>query len=346
MDLSRKIKEYIHLLKEMYNRGDFSIEEQDIIYDLEEEILNCYGLPGSFEISSLVQDGAFHEDDPDKAVTYLSGYLTDLATGFLLTPADSDRRILENGKLNITPFDNVLPYMNIDKHPYCIFIYEELYCRKKINVDEVIGALRAFRGDCENEIQKLICFTDDYMLTINFEAYNHLRQKCLPFMEEYIQHEIDKRSRTPADCKDWNRLIRKMKYVPEAIALEHFFIVKIECYEYGDDCFLNVIYEDKYHFWKGVVIMCDRDELKIILSHSRFNVNASLIRSNLSENVLCLNLREFSMLHLEIVDLPLNLKKIENESDSSDHLGFYEIKWYDNSHNDKKPDTVDPELPF
>lgn len=330
----------------MYSKGDFSMEKQDIIYDLEEEILNSYGLPGSFEISSLVQDSAFHEDDPDKAVTYLSSYIADLAIRFLLAPADTDRQILESGKLNITPFDNVLPYMKIDKHPYCIFIYEELYCREKINVEEVIDALRAFRVDCKNEIQKLICFADDYTLTINFEVYNHLHQKGLPFMEEYIQHEIDKRFRTPADCKDWNRIIQKMKYLPETIALEHFFIVKIECYEYGDDCFLNVIYEDKNHFWKGVVIMCTRDELKIILSHSRFNVNASLIRSNLSENILCLNLREFSMLHLEIVGLALNLNKIEKESDSADHLGFYEIKRYDNFHNDKKPDTGDPELPF
>lgn len=137
-----------------------------------------------------------------------------------------------------------------------------------------------------------------------------------------------------------------MKYVPETIALEHFFIVKIECYKYGDDCFLNVIYEDKYHFWKGVIIMCNRDELKIILFHSRFNENASLIRTNLSEKVLCLNLREFSMLHLEIIGLSLKLKKIEKESDSSDHLGSYEINWYDDSHNDGKNYTGDPELPF
>lgn len=164
MDLSQKIKDYIHLLKKMYRKGDFSMEKQDIIYDLEEEILNSYGLPGSFEISSLVQDSAFQEDDPDKAITFLSSYLANLATRFLLAPADTDRQILESGKLNETPFDNVLPYMNIDKHPYCVFIYEELYCKVKIKVEEVIDALRAFRGDSENEIEKLICFNNDSVL--------------------------------------------------------------------------------------------------------------------------------------------------------------------------------------
>lgn len=346
MDLSHEIKEYITLLKKMYNSGNFSMEEQDAIYDLEEGILNNYGLPNSFEISSLVQDKAFHKDDPDEAVSYLMSYLANFATKFLLTPPNTDKQILESGKLNKTPFDNILPYMKIDKHSYCIFIYEELYCKNKINVEKVIDAFQAFRDDCANEIQILICLTDDYTININFEAYKHLYQNDIPFIEEYIQNEINKRSRTPADNKDWNRLILKMKYVPETIALEHFYIVKIECYEYGGNCFLNVIYEDKYHFWKGVVIMCSRDELKIILSHSRFNENASLIRANLSENVLCLNLREFSMLHLEIVGLPFKLKKIEKESDSSDHLGFYEINWYDNSHNDEKPNTGDPELPF
>ena len=346
MDLSQEIKEYINLLKEMYNKGDFSFEKQDIIYDLEEEILNKYGLPNSFEISSLVQDNAFHKDDPEEAVVFLISYLTHFATEFLSAPVDTDRQILERGKLNKSPFDNVLPYMKIDKHSYCIFIYEQLYCRDKINVEEVIDALRAFSGDCENEIQKLICFTDDYMININFEAYKLLHKKGLPFVEEYIQYQIERISRTPADCKDWNRLLRNMKYRPEIILIEHFYIIKIECYEYGDECFLNIIYEDKFHFWKAIVLMGTRDELEIILSHSRFNENASLIRSNLSEKVLCLNLREFSMLQLEIINLPLRLKRIDADSKPSGNLGFYEIDCYGNSRNDEKDNTDDPELPF
>ena len=340
-------EKYISMLKSIHNKNEFTTGEWASIYDLERGILARFGLPNSFKLSSFVQEAALDSGDVGEESNRFIQLLTNCASDYLLAPIRSDKEIMEIGRRCKIPFDNVLPYMGIDTHSYCVFVYEELYCQGKITVKEAIEAFKMSMDDDDNLLSKFVQFVGEYNLQINFEIYFRLHQMQIPFIDAYLQHEIDIRSRNAADNKDWHKLFAKGKGLPFIISIRHFFIFKLECYEHGNDCFLNIIFEGNNDQWYGIILYCTRDTLNRIFSHCRFHTHSSLIRANLSENVLALNFqKDFPMRNIEIIELPLQLKMIIEEDTGSPTKGYYTINDPEENIFSQYGGIIDPELPF
>jgi hypothetical protein len=247
------------------------------------------------------------------------------AAGFLSETPQTDRQILEAGKAGREAFDNVLPYMDICPHTYCVFIYEELYCRDTISTDEALAAFRAFSKK-ENEISNLIRFKDDCVIKINFDIYRALCSQFIPYLDNYLQYQIDIHTRHPADKKDWANLFRRSSQLSRRMSIDHFFVTKIQCFQHQPICFLNIIFQQCKQRWYGLILQCLGHDLEKILDHSRYNNHASLIRANLSENVSELDLRDFCMNQLEITGLIIGLERVDEVN-----YGYYDLLFvYDN----------------
>ncbi len=313
----------MRLLRDIKISGSYTFDNWTPIYELEEIILEKFGLPPSFEISSTIQEAV--PDDPDLvlAAEKFLGWLAGYASEYLMRQPETDRSILEKGKREKQPFDNVLPYMNLSTQSYSVFIYEELFCTDRISIDCALAVLNRFR-QLEGQITSLISFDDPYNIKIDFSVYRELHGANIPYLEEYLQHQIDIRARNEADIQDWHRLFTKGRKLPGVLTISHFHILKIECHEYDEDCFLNIIFSRKKDRWYGVVVSCSLSQLESLLNHSRFNEQASLVRANLSNQVRQIDLyQDYSMRQLEITGIPIHLKVTSDSYPSTGNPGFY-----------------------
>ena len=316
MELTDKITTYLELISERNIYDKFTEEEQDPIYELEGEILKTYGLPASFYFSTLLQKNAVNEDDSSVTVEYYMEFLSIIAAEYLSTPAKTNREILEEAKQNKLSCDNVLMYMDIITHTYCVYVYEQLYMRNVITIEEALYALEYYKRN-EDDINPTLLYSDDFDVKINFDKFFELRNNGAPYIEEYLKHEIDVRLRTEADDKDFYSIAFEVKKWRKFIEVDKFYIVKIEVNEEDDnyECHVDIVYQNSFKKWLAAVIICDKTILELFFDNSRFAIHASLLKSNMEEGVRYMNLRKhFKMKHLEIIGLSMKLKK-ESDSD-------------------------------
>ena len=316
MKVAEKIEKYIDLISDRNRLDKFTEEEQDPIYDLEEEILTAYGLPGSFYFSTLLQKMAVNEDDSGVSVELFMELISLVAEEYLTSSPKTNREILIHAKEHKLSCDNVLMYMDIITHTYCVFVYEQLYMRNIITIEEALYALEYYKRN-EDDINPTLLYSDDFDVKINFDKFFELKNNGAPYIEEYLKHEIDVRLRTEADDKDLYSIAFDVKRWKKFIEVDKFYIVKIEVNEEDDnyECHVDIVYQNSFKKWLAAVIICDKIVLELFLDNSRFAIHASLLRSNIEEGVRYLNLRKhFKMKHLEINGLSMKLKK-ETDSD-------------------------------
>ena len=310
MKVADKIEKYLALIsnRNMFNK--FTEEEQDPIYELEAEILIKYGLPGSFYFSNLLQKNAVNEDDSAVTVEYFMEFIAIIAADYLSSSPKTNREILEHAKEHKLSCDNVLMYMDIITHMYCVFVYEQLYMRNIITIDEALYALEYYKA-YESSINPTLIYTDDFEVKINFDKFFELKNNGAPYIEEYLKHEIDIRLKTEADDKDFYTIAFNVKKWRKSIEVNIFYIIKIEINEEdSNECFVDILYQNAIKNWLAATIICDRPILELFFDNSRFAIYASLLRSNIEQGVLYMNLRKhFKMKHLEVIGLTMKLKK-------------------------------------
>jgi len=313
MKVSEKIEKYIDLISDRNRLDKFTEEEQDPIYDLEEEILTAYGLPGSYYYSTLLQKLAVNEDDSGVSVELFMELISIIAEEYLTSSPKTNREILIHAKEHKLSSDNVLMYMDIITHTYCVFVYEQLYMRNIISIDEALYALEYYKKN-EDDINPTLVDSDDFEVKINFDKFFELKNNGAPYIEEYLKHEIDVRLRTEADDKDFYSIAFEVKRWRKYLEVGTFYIVKIEVNE-EEECYVDILYRTAFKKWLAAVIICDKTILELFFDNSRFAIHASLLRSNIEEGVRYMNLRKhFKMKHLEIDGLNMKLKK-EADSD-------------------------------
>ena len=328
MNIHEKLKQYINLIEDRYVNDKFTIEEQEPIYELEEEILITYGLPKAFYISNTLQEAILDENATPLTVGELFVFLQQLATDYLQSPSQADKEILKTGKLNKTVFDNVLPYMNVIPHTYCIFVYEELYCRDKITVDEAIKALRKFANDETACMNRLIWFDITNEIKIDFGAYNKLQDAGFPYLNEFIQNEINTRLRNEADNKIWKTLFKKKDRLPEQLDLAHFYISRIEYHESEATYHLDIIFKAENQSWYALAVVCDQAHFTVILQSCKYAVQNTIVRANFENGVKILDLKNSETPQLEVNGINLKLFLLNNQHDDS-KTGYYCISYYD-----------------
>ena len=326
MNLINNIEKYINLIEDRDKKDMYTIEEQDPIYELEEEILRFFGLPTSFSISECLQEAVLNENGAPLNAEELKHFIQKLSTDYLQSKPFTDKEILQIGKKNKTAFDDVLPLMGIIPNGYCVFIYETLFCRDKINIDEAIAALYKYSKDESSYINTLVSIIDDYELKVDFVAYSKLKDEGYPYLDEFIQLEISLVCRTKADTKAWSSLFKKKTRLGETLELSCYFITRIEYSNPDDPIFLNTIFKTSNHEWFGIVIVCNDQNFEAILSNSKFAYHSSLIRCNINSGVSILDLQtDFIMRQLEITGLHLNLFSSNTNEEQNDLEGYYSI---------------------
>jgi len=326
MNIHEKLKQYICLIEDRYVNNKFTIEAQDPIYKLEEEILIAYGLPKAFYISNALQEAVLDEDAKPLPLEDISIFLQKMATDYLQSPSHTDKEILETGKLNKTIFDSVLPYMNVIPHTYCIFVYEELYCRNEITVDETINALHRFANDETNYMNSLIWFDITNEIKIDFGAYNKLQEAGYVYLNEFIQNEINTRLRNEADNKIWKKLFRKKDQLSEEMDLAHFYITRIEYHDTEETYYLDIIFKAENQGWYALVVVCDQTHFTVILQSCKYAVQNTIVRANLENGVKILDLKNSETSQLEINLITLKLFLLNDHNDSM--KGYYGISCY------------------
>src|SRR4051812_32230084 len=108
MNIRGKLKKYICLIVDRSVNDKFTIVDQDPIYELENDILEWFGLPTSFTISSSLQWVIINIHGETITVAGLKRYLQKQAIDYLLSDPLTDKELLEAGKKNKKPFDDVL----------------------------------------------------------------------------------------------------------------------------------------------------------------------------------------------------------------------------------------------
>lgn len=328
MNIHEKLKQYICLIEDRYVNNKFTIEAQDPIYKLEEEILIAYGLPKAFYISNTLQEFVLDENAKPLPVKEISIFLQKMATDYLQSPSNTNKEILETGKLNKTVFDNVLPYMNVIPHSYCIFVYEELYCRDKITIDEAVNALQRFANDETYYMSSLIWFDIANEIKIDFGAYNKLQEAGYLYLDEFIQNEINTRLRNEADNKIWKKLFRKKDRLPEEMDLAHFYITRIEYHDTEETYYLDIIFKAENQSWYALVVVCNQAHFTVIVQSCKYAVQNTIVRANLENGVKILELKKLETPQLEVNGITLKLFLLNNQHGDDSMKGYYEISCY------------------
>lgn len=312
MNIDEKIKKYILLIEDRNLNDKFTIEEQDPIYDLEEEILTAYGLPMASEISEELQNEVVDENNKHKSLIYVKKYLQKTANNYLNSPAKTDKEILEDGKANKKPFDNVFHYMGIFPHSYCVYLYEELYCRNKITTEEMIRCVNIFRVN-EKHFNKLILGNYKEQ-KINFKVYRMLVALGIPYIDEFMQFEHNINSRDEADNISWSNTYNEETDLSDAINIHHFYIKSIFFDAFINIYMLDILFKAQDFQWHALLLGIEHDFLETLFDYSRFEFEAALLRSNINSGKIALNLREYDMKQLEIIGINLELENISRKN--------------------------------
>lgn len=322
MNIQEKIKKYIFLVNDMFLRGAIPIEEQQAIAEIEKELLKAYCIPISFEISFNLQNATSNETGKELTVAEFEEVLRKTATEYLQSNAVTDKQLLENAKESKTSYDNVFPFLGIENQTYPIFVYNELYCTNKININEALSALNKYRNDTNEIINALFKGYEWFEATIDFKVYDALKKMGYLYLEEYIQHHVDIRLRSIADDVIYKELPKKK--LNNEIFISHFYIKRIEVDNKEDIIYLDIIFKEDE--WNTLVIICNKEMFELIISHCRFNNQTSLVRSNIEYGVITLDFQNWDGIkQLEIIGLAL---EIVAEEEFSEYFSYYSIKSY------------------
>ncbi len=273
-----------------------------------------------------MQEAVLDENAKPLPVEKLSIFLQKMATDYLQSSSHTDKKILETGKLNKTVFDDVLSYMNVIPHTYCIYVYEELYCRDKITVEEAMNALHKFANDETDYMSSLIWYDITNEIKIDFGAYNQLQEAGYLYLNEFIQNEINMRLRSEADNKIWKILFRKKDRLTEEMNLAHFYITRIEYHDTEETYYLDIIFKAENQGWYALVVVCDQAHFSIILQSSKYAVQNSIVRANFENGVKVLDLKNSETPQLEINLITLKLFLLNHHNKSM--KGYYGISCY------------------
>ncbi len=106
---------------------------------LQENILQRFGLPASPDFGNLLLTDA---NPTDAEVETIIENLKTAATEYLLAPAKTDTRMMEEALEAQLPPEQVLPYLGITMHLYTNFVYNDIFLAGKAAIPETLAALR------------------------------------------------------------------------------------------------------------------------------------------------------------------------------------------------------------
>ncbi len=163
------------------NNGEKFIKKVKI----EKEILSYFGLPLSSKYIKLIWNTFEVMENVNDAISILLDELEEKAKEFELSKAKSMATKLMEGLKNKTEAFDLFPDMQIDLNLYTLFIYNEMFVRKKEPIEKIIQELDKVKGkECLSDIYQLSKISKNYEES---DFYQSLKNRRLNYLDNFVE---------------------------------------------------------------------------------------------------------------------------------------------------------------
>lgn len=160
------------------------------VFEIEEEILQKFGLPFCDRFSKLMQKEALRQDISLATVKILFKNLKSESKIYMASPVLSDLKLLENAKEYNTRYDDVLPELSfkIRCEEYYTFIYNICFLKNHCSTQTLLSEIAIVK---ENRLSLVIQnLTDEVFWTIH-KDYLNLSKFNLQFLDDFLKNYQD-----------------------------------------------------------------------------------------------------------------------------------------------------------
>lgn len=186
-DLDNLKKEITELAKIQFEIDEnCGIENNSILFEkyleLREAILNRFGLP-----ESKINAQILHFKSSPSFVE-IEGYIGELkrrATEYLLSPVETNEKILLDAIKSRREAEEVIPELGINLHVYSIFVYREILLTKRENPSVIIEAMNIVNDPQILNLLGTIAFAKD-LGDHERSMMTDLSLKGVKFLSEFI----------------------------------------------------------------------------------------------------------------------------------------------------------------
>jgi len=161
------------------------------VIDTELDILEKFGLPDASDFMNILDVFSWRKKITDVDIKELFETMKQTAESYLLSPAKTDKQILEEGKEAHSTAHDILPLLKADRHTYNIFLYETLFYANDYDADEILL-----------EMKKANDFTAEITIKMNKNQlfYGCINEEIqtfgLKFWNEFVEHKKNEK-KTP-----------------------------------------------------------------------------------------------------------------------------------------------------
>jgi hypothetical protein len=139
------------------------IEKNGILFEeylmLRAKILSVFGLPDSNEYATIFSP---KKETVEKSVQSIIEMLHLTAHAYLSSTPETEQAILEKALLNSSKAEHILPILGISTHLYTIYVYNEVFLKKKDNPAAVLEALKLADSPKTLNILGILALSDNF----------------------------------------------------------------------------------------------------------------------------------------------------------------------------------------
>lgn len=203
--------------------------DYDDLLELEKEILKKFGLPSTFSNRAVIEVFGLGNDLSDESIEHFIDELADKSEEYLTSPVSSDKQQLLMAREEYTFFDDVFAKLNFSGNSYQVFIYEELFCKYKIDDDAAFAEMKKAES-FSDEVNQITAFSksrDKIITTLKIAGAS--------FYEEYYQFvKYAKLSKKEMKrIKNMEKCFFNSEFMPEFIDAKKLLKLKVKKYLCG-----------------------------------------------------------------------------------------------------------------
>ena len=328
--MKQKIMDFINAAWQWHQTGNGPLT-QGIgleMANLEEEILTGFGLPFmAFQYSEILQFEGFSNENIEQRATALIRRLSKEATAYLLSPIEKDEVILKEAKDKLQDAVEVLPMIGLSTSEYSLFLYYDFYLKDILDETQLLQHLKKAETINEDAVTR-IPFT--YESLKNGNQVKRLLKAGIPFIKEYkafLKYKFGNQTwdKQPANASDQENMVKN-----NALILKHFFITYIAA-KYEDTAVVEVLVSRKNGF-ATLRIWCTASMIQLMLQHAKYyslSIPPMYVINPryLKDGEVHLRLKEACSKNVEIENIIVGLKRVDNNDDEKDNLPYYTVAY-------------------
>lgn len=150
------------------------------VLDLQDEILNHFGLPPTSENEEILW---FSSHPSDAELQDRVKHLTTMATDYLSNNAISDLQLLRDAQQTKQDPMYVLPELKVTTHTYTVFVYNKMLLSQKDSVENILKELRLVG---QSDMLNTLGLLGQGMLEDQVEAVAQLKVRGIRYIDQFI----------------------------------------------------------------------------------------------------------------------------------------------------------------